>query len=176
MLSLWSMIQGCGGRGGCKSSISGSPRMWQRAADRSERALDKCTTNHHLVRHERRPRTRGMSVARTTRQAPSPRTTQNCENADRDDPKRRARREQSFPSGHTLETAAVALTAGHVLWREGMADARIAFPIATMIPMLEGVGRLYLDRHWTTDVIAGLLAGITVASICVSGYEQRAQR
>lgn len=90
-------------------------------------------------------------------------------------PGRRARREQSFPSGHTLETAAVALTVAHVLWREGIADARVVFPIAPMIPVLEGAGRLYLDRHWTTDVIAGLLAGITVASICVFGYEERAK-
>jgi membrane-associated phospholipid phosphatase len=87
-------------------------------------------------------------------------------------PGRRAPREQSFPSGHTLETAAVALTAAHVLWREGIADPRIAFPVAVMIPILEGAGRLYLDRHWTTDVIAGLLGGVTIAAVCTLGYEQ----
>ncbi|HEY8310609.1 MAG TPA: hypothetical protein VIG47_08635, partial [Gemmatimonadaceae bacterium] len=26
--------------------------------------------------------------------------------------------------------------------------------------------------HWTPDVIAGLLAGVTVAAVCVLGYEQ----
>lgn len=88
-------------------------------------------------------------------------------------PGRHARREQSFPSGHTLETASVALTTAHVLWREGVADPRIAFPIAMMIPVLEGAGRLYLDRHWATDVLAGMLAGITVAAVCVLGYEER---
>jgi membrane-associated phospholipid phosphatase len=91
-------------------------------------------------------------------------------------PGRHSPREQSFPSGHTLETASVALTAAHVLWREGIADPRIAFPIAVMIPVLEGAGRLYLDRHWTTDVIAGFLAGVTVAAVCVFGYEERAYR
>jgi undecaprenyl-diphosphatase len=88
-------------------------------------------------------------------------------------PGRRAPREQSFPSGHTLETAAVALTAAHVLWREELVDARIAFPIAALIPILEGAGRLYLDRHWSTDVIAGLLGGISVAAFCVLGYEEK---
>ena len=89
-------------------------------------------------------------------------------------PGRHARREQSFPSGHTLETTALALTAAHVLWREGIADSRIAFPAAALIPLLEGAGRLYLDRHWTTDVIAGLLGGAAIAAVCVLGYEEKA--
>jgi membrane-associated phospholipid phosphatase len=88
-------------------------------------------------------------------------------------PGRHARREQSFPSGHTLETTALALTAAHVLWREGIADRRIAFPAAALIPLLEGAGRLYLDRHWTTDVIAGLLGGAAIAAVCVLGYEEK---
>jgi undecaprenyl-diphosphatase len=89
-------------------------------------------------------------------------------------PGRHARREQSFPSGHTLETTALALTAAHVLWRESMADARIAFPLAALIPVLEGAGRLYLDRHWTTDVVAGVLGGVTIAAVCALGYEAKA--
>ncbi|MDQ6736247.1 MAG: phosphatase PAP2 family protein [Gemmatimonadota bacterium] len=90
-------------------------------------------------------------------------------------PGRHAPREQSFPSGHTLETAAIAITAAHVLWREGMAGARIGFPIAAAIPILEGAGRLYLDRHWATDVAAGLLGGVTIAAICILGYEHKVQ-
>lgn len=88
-------------------------------------------------------------------------------------PGRHKRKEQSYPSGHTLETAAVALAGAYVLWREGLADPRVAFPVAAAIPLLEGAGRVYLDRHWTTDVIGGLLAGVTVAAVCASGYEAR---
>lgn len=90
-------------------------------------------------------------------------------------PGRHAPREQSFPSGHTLETAALAMTAAHVLWREGIVDPRIAFPIAAAIPVLEGAGRLYLDRHWMTDVVAGMLGGMTLAAVCILGYEQKVQ-
>ncbi len=88
-------------------------------------------------------------------------------------PGRHSPREQSFPSGHTLETAALSLTAAYILWREGIADARVAFPMAALVPLLEGAGRLFLDRHWATDVAAGLLGGITIAATCVLGYEQK---
>lgn len=88
-------------------------------------------------------------------------------------PGRHSPREQSYPSGHTLETAAVALTCAYVLWREGLADGRIAFSIAAAVPLLEGAGRLYLERHWMTDVVGGLLGGITVAAVCAAGYEMR---
>lgn len=79
--------------------------------------------------------------------------------------------EQSYPSGHTLETAALALTTAYVLWREGLADARLAFPAAAVVPLLEGAGRVYLDRHWTSDVLGGALGGLALAALCVAGYE-----
>lgn len=88
-------------------------------------------------------------------------------------PGRHKRKEQSYPSGHTLETAAVSLISAYVLWREGLADPRVAFPVAAAIPVLEGAGRIFLDRHWATDVIGGLLAGVSVAAVCASGYEAR---
>ncbi len=88
-------------------------------------------------------------------------------------PGRHAPREQSYPSGHTMETAAVALVCAYILWREGLADGRVAFPIAAAVPLLEGGGRLFLDRHWLTDVAGGLLGGVTVAAVCAAGYEAR---
>ncbi|MGI8508996.1 MAG: phosphatase PAP2 family protein [Gemmatimonadaceae bacterium] len=91
-------------------------------------------------------------------------------------PGRHAPREQSYPSGHTMETGAVALVCAYVLWREGLADGRVVFPIAAAVPLLAGGGRLYLDRHWMSDVVGGLLGGITVAAVCAAGYEMKTER
>jgi membrane-associated phospholipid phosphatase len=88
-------------------------------------------------------------------------------------PGRHKPKEQSYPSGHTLETTAVALVGAYVLWREGLADPRVAFPVAAAIPLLEGAGRLFLDRHWASDIVGGLLGGLSVAAVCASGYEAR---
>lgn len=89
-------------------------------------------------------------------------------------PGRHSPTEPSFPSGHSLETSAVSLTVAYVLTREGLADARIALPAALAVPVVSGLGRLYLDRHWTTDVLAGWLAGVTVAAGCAAAYEAAA--
>jgi undecaprenyl-diphosphatase len=83
--------------------------------------------------------------------------------------------EPSFPSGHSLETSAVSLTMAYVLVREGMADGRIALPAALTVPVVSGLGRLYLDRHWMTDVLAGWLAGTAIAAGSAAVYEATAE-
>ena len=80
--------------------------------------------------------------------------------------------EPSFPSGHSLETAAVALTTAWVLSREGRASPWLVAPAALAVPFLSGAGRVYLDRHWGTDVVAGWLAGTAVAAGCAAMYER----
>jgi len=80
--------------------------------------------------------------------------------------------EPSFPSGHSLETAAVALTTAWVLAREGKANPWLAAPAALAVPLLSGAGRVYLDRHWSSDVVAGWLAGTAVAAGCGVMYER----
>lgn len=89
-------------------------------------------------------------------------------------PGRHSPTEPSFPSGHSLETSAVSLTMAYVLMREGLADGRIAIPAAIVVPVISGIGRLYLDRHWLTDVLAGWLAGASVAAGCAAAYEAAA--
>jgi undecaprenyl-diphosphatase len=86
-------------------------------------------------------------------------------------PGRHSPSEPSFPSGHSLETMAVGVTSAWVLAREGLVRPQLAAPIALAIPLASGVGRLYLDRHWATDVLAGWLAGLSVAAACASVYE-----
>ena len=89
-------------------------------------------------------------------------------------PGRHSPTEPSFPSGHSIETSAVSLTLAYVLVREGMADGRIALPAALTVPVISGLGRIYLDRHWTTDVLAGWLAGTAVAATSAAVYEATA--
>jgi membrane-associated phospholipid phosphatase len=85
--------------------------------------------------------------------------------------KRKNRSEPSFPSGHSLETAATALTTAYVLAREGRADAWFTVPVSVIVPAISGAGRLVLDRHWTTDVVGGWLAGTAIAACCAAAYE-----
>ena len=82
--------------------------------------------------------------------------------------------EPSFPSGHSLETMSVAMTLAYVMTREDVVSGRVALPAALAVTVASGMGRLYLDRHWASDVIAGWLAGMAVASTAASLYEATA--
>ncbi|WP_437721049.1 phosphatase PAP2 family protein [Sorangium sp. So ce861] len=78
--------------------------------------------------------------------------------------------EQSFPSGHALETTAVAIAGGYVLVREGVAGPWITAPLA-LASAASGLGRLVLDRHWSTDSLGGYLAGVALGTACAGVYE-----
>jgi membrane-associated phospholipid phosphatase len=83
--------------------------------------------------------------------------------------------EPSFPSGHALESAAVALTAAHVLVAERLVPPAAAVAMGLALPAVAGGGKLYRDRHWLTDVLGGWLAGGALAAAAVTAYE-RARR
>jgi undecaprenyl-diphosphatase len=76
----------------------------------------------------------------------------------------------SFPSGHATVSAAVCATLAYVLWREGFIRGHLALALATGVPILVGISRLYLDLHWATDVLGGWCAGVFVAVVFAALY------
>lgn len=86
----------------------------------------------------------------------------------RERPHRRGqrRRVDSYPSGHTTGTTALAVTAAQVLARQGLVSPRRAALIGVGAPLLMGVYRVIDDEHWATDVIGGWLLGASIAFMC----------
>ncbi|MEO7133177.1 MAG: phosphatase PAP2 family protein [Vicinamibacterales bacterium] len=77
----------------------------------------------------------------------------------------------SFPSGHANETTAVAFTTAYVMAREKRIGAAPAFATATILSIASPASRVYLDRHWTSEVIAGWCLGGSIAAACAAIYE-----
>jgi membrane-associated phospholipid phosphatase len=77
----------------------------------------------------------------------------------------------SFPSGHATTSAAVVITLCYVMAREGMISWRMAIGVGAAIPLVVGLTRLYLDVHWTTDVLGGWAVGLFVAAMSAALYE-----
>jgi membrane-associated phospholipid phosphatase len=73
----------------------------------------------------------------------------------------------SFPSGHTSAGTAVALVLGYALAREGI-SRRVGLGVAIISPLLVGVSRVYVDRHWASDVLGGWILGLALsAAVCL---------
>lgn len=78
----------------------------------------------------------------------------------------------SFPSAHSTTATAVCCTVAYILWRERMLPTPVAVALAIVPPFIIGLSRLYLDVHWTTDVVAGWTAGILIALIAAIVYRR----
>lgn len=74
----------------------------------------------------------------------------------------------SFPSGHSLLSALIYLTAGTLLAHTQPRRRLKAYFIATAITItvLVGISRLYLGVHWPSDVLAGWCVGSAWAIAC----------
>lgn len=89
--------------------------------------------------------------------------------ARRPPPGRHKPSEPSFPSGHAMETAAVATAAAMALGRAGVGRRAVVVPAAVLVPLLSGAAKLYLDRHWATDVLGGWAAGVALGAAVAGG-------
>ncbi|WP_439135214.1 phosphatase PAP2 family protein [Pseudomaricurvus sp.] len=83
----------------------------------------------------------------------------------------------SFPSGHSMVSAATYLTLGALLARAEKRRRLKAYYllVAIIITLLVGISRVYLGVHWPTDVLAGWTAGAGWALGCwlLTGWLQR---
>jgi len=74
----------------------------------------------------------------------------------------------SFPSGHSMSSAATYLILGAMMARvQPRRRLKIYFlALAIFIMVLVGFSRVYLGVHWPTDVLAGWAAGAIWALVC----------
>jgi undecaprenyl-diphosphatase len=73
----------------------------------------------------------------------------------------------SFPSSHAANIFALAVVLGR-RWRR-------ALPWLLAVALLVGISRVYLNRHWTSDVVAGAAIGV-VTALLVTRWRERRRR
>lgn len=68
----------------------------------------------------------------------------------------------SFPSGHTLSTAAFSTALTLIATRIWPQSVRVALPLAVLWISLMGLSRMVLGVHWPTDVLAAVCVGVFI--------------
>lgn len=82
----------------------------------------------------------------------------------------------SFPSGHTLSTAAFATALSLSMTRIWPSSRYAAAPVAVAWVLGVGLSRLVLGVHWPTDVLAAICLGIFISlaiSLALDVHQQR---
>jgi undecaprenyl-diphosphatase len=80
-----------------------------------------------------------------------------------------------FPSGHVFAATVFVVVAVYLLWRFGTprTTQRLARAAGILFVVLVGYSRLYVDAHWLSDVVGGLLAGLAFAVGAVLVVDRR---
>lgn len=84
----------------------------------------------------------------------------------------------AFPSGHTTQTTAVAISAALLLasWTRRWPRKVTIWAAAVLLCLAVGFSRVYLGVHWPTDVLAGYALGALWASTCALAARTARQR
>ena len=87
----------------------------------------------------------------------------------------------SFPSGHSLNSTVFYGTLAVIALYSALSMAKktVITILCVLMPLLIGVGRLYLAHHWFTDVLAGWAVGIAwvgIVGLVYARLEQRAYK
>ena len=78
----------------------------------------------------------------------------------------------AFPSGHTLNSTALALVVGYLvlLGADRHRERVLTVVAAVAFPLVIGLTRVYLGHHWLTDVVAGWALGAAWAAIVITAH------
>jgi undecaprenyl-diphosphatase len=79
-------------------------------------------------------------------------------------------RSLSFPSGHVTGMSAMGTLLSYVAWRRKVATLFV-IPTSGLMVVLMALSRIYLDRHWASDTLGGVLIGATIGLTCAALYE-----
>jgi membrane-associated phospholipid phosphatase len=81
----------------------------------------------------------------------------------------------SFPSGHVAGSAAVAVLLSYASWRLNR-WRRVVIPFCAALLALMAMSRVYLDKHWFSDTVGGLLVGSAIGLVACVIYEWTLRR
>jgi membrane-associated phospholipid phosphatase len=79
-------------------------------------------------------------------------------------------RSYSFPSGHSSGTATLVTLLSYVAWRQNTARILVLTASGVLV-LLMAASRVYLDRHWISDVVGGAVIGVALGLACCALYE-----
>lgn len=78
----------------------------------------------------------------------------------------------SFPSGHALAGATLYPLLAFNISLAKPRLARVVWPLAIVMAVFVGFGRLYLGVHWVSDVVAGWTLGAIQTAIAIWVYKR----